>query len=94
MELTKAVKRRSDLVIEFQLQNLPERGIGHNIPTVKASSYNVIKQREADRRMAVVRSKGTRQAVRAQRRVALLGDGAQWRITNWHQVATAMAKWA
>ncbi len=66
----------------------------HNLLKVKASQYNAIKQNEASRRMAVVRSKGTRQAVREQRRVSLLGDGAQWRITNWHQVATAMAKWA
>jgi len=61
---------------------------------VKARRYNAIKQNEAGRRMAVVRSKGTRQAAREQRRVSLLGDGAKWRITNWHQVAAAMAKWA
>jgi hypothetical protein len=61
---------------------------------VKASRYNAIKQNEASRRMAVVRRKGTRQAAREQRRVSLLGDGAKWRITNWHHVATAMAKWA
>lgn len=68
--------------------------IRHNLVKVKASRYNAIKQNEASRRMVVVRSKGTRQAVREQRRVSLLGAGAQWRITNWNQVATAMAKWA
>jgi hypothetical protein len=66
----------------------------HYLPNVKASQYSAIKQNKASRRMAVVRSKGTRVAGRKQRRVSLLDDGAKWRITNWHQVATAMAKWA
>ena len=68
--------------------------IGHSIFKVKASRYNAIKQHEASRRMVVMRSKGTRAAARMQRRVSLVGDGAKWRITNWQQVATAMAKWA
>ena len=56
--------------------------------------HNEIKQHEADRRLAVMRSKGTHSAARVQRRVSLVGDGAKWRITNWRQMATAMAKWA
>jgi hypothetical protein len=61
---------------------------------VKARRYSEIKQREARSRLVVLGSKGTRSAVRHQRRVSLAGNGAKWRITNWRQVATAMAKWA
>jgi hypothetical protein len=52
-----------------QPQGLPEIRIRHDLLKVKASRYNAIKQYEASRRMAVVRSKGTRPAVREQRRV-------------------------
>jgi len=63
-------------------------------PKMKIRQHNAIKQHEADRRLVVTRSKGTRAATRMQRRVSLVGDGAKWRITNWRQVAAAMAKWA
>ncbi len=71
-----------------------ELKIKPSIFKVKARQHNEIKQHEANRRMAVMRTKGTRAAARMQRRVSLVGDGAKWRITNWQQVATAMAKWA
>ena len=61
---------------------------------MKASRYNAIKQHEASCRVAVVRSKGTRRSAGEQQRVSLLGDGSQWRITNWRKVSAAMAKWA
>lgn len=61
---------------------------------MKASRHHAIKQHEAGRRVAVMRTKGTRAAAREQRRVSMVGDGAQWRITNWRQLAAAMAKWA
>jgi hypothetical protein len=61
---------------------------------VKASSHSEIKKREASQRAVVVRQRGTRGAMRAQRRVSLVGDGAKWRITNLPQVFAAMAKWA
>ena len=63
-------------------------------PKMKVRQHNAIKQHEADRRLVVMRSKGTRAAARMQHRVSLVGDGAKWRITNWRQVAAAMAKWA
>jgi hypothetical protein len=61
---------------------------------LKVRQHNEIKQLEADRRRGVLRSKGTRTAARVQRRVSLVGNAAMWRITNWRQVASAMAKWA
>jgi len=61
---------------------------------VKVRRYDQIKQLEAESRAVVMGSKGTRSAARQQRRVSLAGDGAKWRITNWRQVAGAMAKWA
>ena len=92
--MAKAGNAHIVLAIALLPQNLLEMKIGHSISKVKASRYNAIKQHEASRRVAVMRSKGTRQSVREQRRVSLLGEGSQWRITNWRQVATAMAKWA
>ena len=61
---------------------------------MKVRRFNEIKKQEAARRLVIARSKGTRNAVRVQRRVSLVGDGAKWRIANWRQVAGAMAKWA
>ncbi|MEI6076821.1 MAG: hypothetical protein WCS94_14660 [Verrucomicrobiota bacterium] len=61
---------------------------------MKARRHSEIKQLEADRRLGIIRSKGTRTATRVQRRVSLVGNAAMWRITNWRQVASAMAKWA
>jgi len=61
---------------------------------VKVRSYSEIKKGEANQRAVVVRQRGTRGALRTQRRVSLVGDGAKWRITNLPQVFAAMAKWA
>lgn len=61
---------------------------------MKVPSYSEIKKHEAEQRRLVMKQRGTRSALAAQRRVSLAGDGAKWRITNWQQVAVAMAKWA
>jgi hypothetical protein len=61
---------------------------------MKARSFNQVKAREAGRRLAVMRTRGTRAAARQQRRVSLVGGGAKWRITNLPEVLAAMAKWA
>jgi hypothetical protein len=60
---------------------------------VKVRRYSSIKAAEARDRSMVKASRGTRSAGRQQRRVSLAG-GANWRITNWRQVAGALAKWA
>jgi len=67
---------------------------GYKNPIVKVRRYTEIKQREAQNRSVVMGSKGTRSAAQQQCRVSLAGNGAKWRITNWHRVARAMAKWA
>jgi hypothetical protein len=64
---------------------------------VKRVSFNEIKRREAQSRMAAVRKarRSPQAAAALQRRASLVGDGAKWRITNWKEVARAMAKqWA
>jgi hypothetical protein len=61
---------------------------------VKHQRYNAVKEYEAKRRRAVIRQRGSRSAMSRQREVSLVGNGANWQITNLHQVAMAMAKWA
>jgi hypothetical protein len=64
---------------------------------VKRVSFNEIKRREAQSRMAAARKarRSPQAAAALQRRASLVGDGAKWRITNWKEVARAMAKqWA
>jgi hypothetical protein len=61
---------------------------------VKAHRYSELKEAEAACRLRVMRSRGTRNASKIQRRVSLVGDGAKWRITNLKKVSAAMAKWA
>ncbi|HTE94661.1 MAG TPA: hypothetical protein VK678_14275 [Bradyrhizobium sp.] len=39
-------------------------------------------------------ARSTQAAAKLQRRASLVGNGAKWRITNFKQVARAMAKWA
>jgi hypothetical protein len=56
--------------------------------------YRKIKKQEAKHRRIVMKQRGSRSALARQREVSLVGDGAKWQITNLHQVATAMAKWA
>ena len=59
-------------------------------------TYNAIKRREAKTRMSAVRSarRGSSAALSLQKRASLVGHGKKWRITNFRQVARAMAKWA
>lgn len=54
-----------------------------------------VKQQEARNRMTALQSarRGRKQAVKLQRRASLVGD-VTWRITNFKQVARAMAGWA
>jgi len=61
---------------------------------VKTVDFNAVKRQEANSRMAAVRRARRSPAAAAtqQRRASLVGDGAKWRITNFKQVARAMAK--
>jgi len=61
---------------------------------VKAPSFSQIKSQEAKHRRKIMKQRGSRSAMATQRRVSLVGDAAKWRITNWQQIAKAMAKWA
>jgi len=56
-------------------------------------SFSEIKRREAQSRMAAIRKarRSPRAAAALQRRASLVGDGAKWRITNFKEVARAMA---
>jgi hypothetical protein len=60
-------------------------------------SFGELKRREAQSRMAAARKarRSPQAAAALQRRASLVGDGAKWRITNFKDVARAMAKqWA
>jgi hypothetical protein len=59
-------------------------------------SFHQLKRQEAQNRMAMIRKARRSPAAAAaiQRSVSLVGDGSKWRITNFKQVARAMAKWA
>jgi hypothetical protein len=63
---------------------------------VKKLAGDKVKAAEAKTRMAAVRRarKSSRVAAALQRRASLVGDGAKWRITNFAEVAQAMARWA
>jgi hypothetical protein len=58
-------------------------------------TLNPVKKQEARNRMAALESarRGRKQAENQQRRASLVGD-VTWRITNFKQVARAMAGWA
>ena len=62
---------------------------------VKKISFNEVKKQEARSRMAAIRKarRSPQAAAKQQRRASLVGDGAKWRITNFKQVARAIAKW-
>jgi lipase chaperone LimK len=64
--------------------------------SVKAVSFEAVKQQEAANRMAALRKarRSPKAAAALQKRASLVGDGAKWRITNFKQVARAMSKWA
>lgn len=57
-------------------------------------TLNQVKKQEARNRMTALRlaRRGRKQAVKQQRRASLEGD-VTWRITNFKQVARAMAGW-
>jgi lipase chaperone LimK len=59
-------------------------------------SFNLMKRQEAQSRMANLRKarRSPKAAAALQRRVSLVGNGAQWRITNLNEVARAIANWA
>jgi hypothetical protein len=64
--------------------------------SVKTVDFNLVKRQEAQSRMAIARKvrSSPKAAAALQQRVSLVGNGAKWRITNFKQVARAMAKWA
>jgi hypothetical protein len=55
----------------------------------------MVKKQEARSRMAAVRKAGRspKAAAEQQQRASLVGNGAKRRITNFKQVAQAIAKW-
>jgi len=63
---------------------------------VKTVDFYAVKRQEARSRMAAIRRARRSPAAAAaeQTRASLVGDGAKWRITNFKQVAKAIAKWA
>ena len=62
---------------------------------VKKISFNEVKKQEARSRMAAIRKarRSPQAAAEQQRRASLVDNGAKWRITNFKQVAQAIAKW-
>lgn len=88
----RSTRQRSAAKSESLLDS--NRKSGHILFNVKLSRYSEMKEQEAVRRAAVMRSQGTRTARQQQRRFSLVGDGSQWQITNLRQVSAAMAKWA
>ena len=63
---------------------------------VKTVDFNEVKRQEANSRMAAARKarRSPQAAAALQQRASLVGNGAKWRITNFKQVARAMAQWA
>jgi hypothetical protein len=68
---------------------------GNVWPSVKKISFNAVKRQEAQSRMAAIRKARRSPAAAAalQKRASLVGDGAKWRITNFREVARAIARW-
>jgi len=62
---------------------------------VKTVNFNEVKRQEANSRMAAARKarRSPKAAAALQHRASLVGDGAKWSITNFKQVARAIAKW-
>jgi len=62
---------------------------------VKTISFNEVNKQEARSRMAAIRKarRSPQAAAEQQRSASLVGNGAKWRITNFKQVARAIAKW-
>jgi hypothetical protein len=63
---------------------------------VKTVDFNEVKRQEARSRMAAAREarRSPKAAAALQKRASLVDRGPKWRITNFKQVARAMAKWA
>jgi len=63
---------------------------------MKTVSFKEMKTQEARSRMTDARKarRSPQAAAAVQRRASLVGSGAQWRITNFREVARAMSKWA
>ena len=63
---------------------------------MKTVNFNAVKRQEARSRLAAARKarSSPKAAAALQRRVSLVGNGANWRITNLNEVARAMSKWA
>jgi len=91
LELARTWNQRLQTAGHSRLASPWKSGYTHD--NVKARQYSSIKAAEARDRSVVKASRGTRSSTRQQRRVSLAG-GANWRITNWGQVADAFAKWA
>ena len=64
--------------------------------SVKTVDFNEVKRQEAQSRMTVARKarRSPQAAAALQQRASLVGNRAKWRITNFKQVAQAIAKWA
>jgi hypothetical protein len=62
---------------------------------VKQVDFNKVKKQEARSRMSAARKarRSPQAAAALQRRASLVGDGAKWRITNFNEVARAIARW-
>ena len=75
--------------------NLLESGIRDYSPSVSGVTFNAIKRREAQSRLAALK-RSERSAAAAdiqQQRASLVGDSSKWRITNLKAAAKAMASW-
>ena len=75
--------------------NLLESGIREYSLNVSGVTFNAIKRREAQSRLAALkRSERSAAAADAQQeRASLVGDSSKWRITNLKAAAKAMASW-
>jgi hypothetical protein len=69
-------------------------GIAVDISPVKKIPFKQMKRQEAENRMAAIRRARRSPAAAAaeQKRASLVGDGAKWRITNFPEVARAIAR--
>ena len=75
--------------------NLLESGIRGYSPNMSGGTFNDIKRREAQSRLAALkRSERSAAAADAQQeRASLVGDSSKWKITNLKAAAKAMASW-
>jgi hypothetical protein len=70
------------------------KGLYHTLNAVKMLSYNATKKQEERSRMAAIKTaRGSSKAAAAMQKRASLTGGTKSRITNFSQVAQAMAQW-